>query len=31
MTVTFLAYGEQEERQVMEEIKRRLSDVEFEF
>ncbi len=31
MTVTFLAYGEQEEKEVMEEIKTRLSDVEFEF
>ena len=31
MSVTFLAYGEEEEKKVMAEIKKRLSDVEFEF
>lgn len=31
MSVTFLAYNEDEERAVMDEIRRRLSDVEFEF
>lgn len=31
MSVTFLAYGEEEERKVMDEIYRRLSDVEFIF
>ena len=31
MSVTFLAFGEEEEKKVMEDIYNRLSDVEFEF